>query len=106
MFNVKEVRSLLSVYIVSIIYQWIYSYNENCAVESTDCANGDLRLFGGPNVLEGSLEICIDGIWGGVINNIEGNTKDVACAKMGFNETGVVWALYYQAMAKSVLFFK
>ena len=58
------------------------------SAETTDCVNNSLRLIGGPSIVEGWLEICIDGIWGRIVNNIEGKTKDFACAKLGFSETG------------------
>ena len=58
------------------------------SAETTDCVNNSLRLVGGPSIVEGWLEICIDGIWGRIVNNIEGKTKDFACAKLGFSEIG------------------
>ena len=56
--------------------------------EKTNCTDHEIRLTGGPNILEGRLEVCIDGVWGKVAGKIEGMAKDVACSSLGFNETG------------------
>ena len=50
--------------------------------------NGSVRLVGGPNLLEGNLEMCYNGIWGGILSNVEGNTKELACSSMGFSDKG------------------
>ena len=50
--------------------------------EST-CSEGELRLEDGDNVLEGRVEICINGAWGSICDNQFGmDEADVICRQI------------------------
>ena len=59
---------------------------------SRGCQDGELRLVGGMNDLEGRLEICYVGIWGTVCNDgwgfplLDRNAK-VACRQLGHSDS-------------------
>ena len=36
---------------------------------SSDCSDGNIRLVGGTNVLEGRVEVCINRAWGTICDN-------------------------------------
>ena len=56
----------------------------------TSCNNGDVRLVGGINELEGRVEICYNMIWGSVCHN-SWSTADanVVCKQLGHQPTGI-----------------
>ena len=55
----------------------------------TSCNNGDVRLVGGINELEGRVEICYNKIWGSVCHN-SWSTYDanVVCKQLGYQPIG------------------
>ena len=55
----------------------------------TSCNNGDVRLVGGINELEGRVEICYNKIWGSVCHN-SWDTYDanVVCKQLGYQPIG------------------
>ena len=61
-----------------------------CVSCSTDpsaaCVNGDLRLFGGTSVYEGTVEVCLDGVWGTVCADFFWNDRaaEIACRQLDF----------------------
>ena len=57
-------------------------------IESEGCVNGSLRLIGGNTMLEGILQICIDGVWGVICNRLTTKEMSIACAQMGFTFSG------------------
>jgi hypothetical protein len=61
------------------------------------CANGDLRLVGGANELEGSVEMCYNKFWGSVCHhNWQNNDANVACKQLNFQPTdSIVHTLSY-----------
>lgn len=57
----------------------------------TDCTNGDIRLAGNSNALEGRVEICYDGVWGTVCSNSWGvPDATVVCRQLGYSSSGIL----------------
>ena len=57
--------------------------SENCTSE------GSLRLVGGQIDSQGTVQICIDGVWGTVCDDIWGTSDaQVVCRQLGFITTG------------------
>ena len=57
----------------------------------TNCTNGDIRLVGGANQLEGRVEVCYDNLWGTVCSNYYYSNSfiaKVACGQLGFANYG------------------
>ena len=59
----------------------------------SECEDGDIRLVGGPTVLEGRVQVCLSNVWGAVCNNISNITtiiedqkafSKVVCSQLGF----------------------
>ena len=64
---------------------------------SSDCLTGDIRLIGGENEYEGTVEICINQVWGSVCgygSYYYGNSWDVqdgqvVCGQLGHQRLGL-----------------
>ncbi len=47
---------------------------------------GQLRLQGGPSIIEGRLEVCIDNVWGTVCEDMfQESSAQVVCRQLGFS---------------------
>ena len=56
----------------------------DAATRIGDCTNGDVRLTGGSNILEGIVEICINNAWGTVCtDSISEDDVEVICRQVG-----------------------
>ena len=54
-----------------------------------DCTDGDIRVVNGPSELQGRVEVCVDGVWGTVCDDLWGvEEAGVACRQLGFSPTG------------------
>ena len=50
------------------------------------CNNGDVRLVGGANPLEGRIEVCFYNQWGTICDSFWGNEEArVACRQLGYS---------------------
>ena len=62
---------------------------------SVNCTNQDLRLRGGTTSLQGRVEMCYEGQWGTVCDNLWGTSDaKVACRQLGFSSYGNLWMVY------------
>ena len=56
-----------------------------------NCSNGNVRLAGGRNVLEGRVEICFNNAWGTVCDeSFSSYDAHVACTSLGLPFNGLI----------------
>ena len=54
-----------------------------------NCNDGDIQLVNGHVDIEGRVEVCIDGIWSTMCNNLWGdNDTTVVCNQLGYTGPG------------------
>ena len=77
------------------IFNYIMSTSLDCTLHAhpvidATCTNGAVRLFGGQNSGEGTVEICVGGVWGSVCDNSWGRSDAaVVCQQLGFQGTSM-----------------
>ena len=66
------------------IMRYIYTCNNTVA-----CAHGEIRLVGGTSARQGRVEICVNGTWGTVCDDLWSSTDArVVCRQLGFSTSG------------------
>ena len=90
---IGEVSTVLCVSVSWLLGHYMHSYHK--LVSSwlfpvpVNCTNGNLRLRGGANAMEGRVEICINGVWGTICGGRWDNSDaQVACTQLGFLSLG------------------
>ena len=65
---------------------------------SSNCTHGDIKLLGGTTEYEGSIEVCVNGIWGTICDRSwSSNDALVACTQAGYPGQGIHYdALLYK----------
>ena len=68
------------------------SYYLDClGVHTLNCTHGNVRLESGRNEREGTLRVCIGGIWGTVCNTgWDSRDAAVVCRQLGFPTNGTI----------------
>ena len=58
--------------------------------DPANCADGEMRLFGGSSPLEGRVEICANRAWGTVCGNFRWRFREanVVCRQLGHSAFG------------------
>ena len=72
-----------------IIYY--FSYKHPLALGSTpdNCTHGDMKLIGGSTEYEGTLQVCVNSIWGTVCDSSWSySDAAVACFQLGYGGAG------------------
>ena len=68
---------------------------------TTNCTDGDVRLIGGLNEYEGTVEVCLNHIWGSVCRSTSYydywgiQEGEVVCGQLGYQRLGLLIEIMY-----------
>ena len=81
---IRELNTIVVLYLGSGLYDVYHWSFFSIAVQN--CTNGTLRLVNGPVENAGTVEICINGVWGTVCGDYwDNNITRVVCRQLGYN---------------------
>ena len=61
-----------------------------------DCEDGEVKLVGGASNSEGTVEVCLDNLWGIVADTGWSQTNaQVVCQQIGFSQEGNDALIYF-----------
>ena len=59
------------------------------ADKTSTCSNGEVRLIGGPSIYNGTVELCLEGVWGSICHGgWDVNEANIVCKQLGFSSAG------------------
>ena len=82
--------------LADIAFFYIVKYCMLLSIAVQRCTHGTLRLVGGPVDSAGRVEICINGVWGTVCDDLwDESDAAIVCRELGYNvDTGTVVAIH------------
>ena len=81
------------------------NYYRSLKIEcETDCKDGDIRLVNGYNSHNGVVEICIQGMWGGIGYHFSSRNWNRPMAKVACRQLGLPWNCKFYTCIGSILF--
>ena len=61
------------------------------------CSHGDIKLAGSNAIMEGRVEVCLNGLWGTVCDDLWTQVDaNVACRQLGYSNLGL-WSFFASA---------